>query len=131
MEKDTRISKLLDNNSYVAVMALYNAAKRNKAKYSLEDLVLIKSFLVKMINVQTETYDGDIRGIPIREFTYRKWSTPFEYLENRAHYACEIFYNSRSTEVQERLLDYFLRPNGENTSYVFNFDKKKDYGKLI
>ena len=111
MKKKTRISKMVDRKSYEEVMNVYNQVKRNKDKYTLNDLIRIKSFLGKMISVQKERYEDGTQ----------RWRTPFDYLKE---------FEGNNYERKVKLLLHnrgvFLNMEG-----AFNYVDEIDFGKLL
>jgi len=110
MNKKTRLTKILDKESYSDVIHLYCCAKTS-SQISREDFIIFKSFLAKMIDVQTE-----------KDLTVgmeRRWKTPHDYFK--------VMRGNRSDiELIKNLISYV-----KNGVRPFNFDFKKDYGFLI
>lgn len=102
MNKKTRLAKILDKESYSDVIHLYCCAKTS-SQISREDLIIFKSFLAKMIDVQTKEY----------------FNTPHNYFQR-------IRRNRSDIELVKNLISYI-----KNGIRPFNFDFKKDYGFLI
>ena len=118
MEKETKISKIIDKDSYDELIGIYKEVKNNKQRYALDDFIRVKSFFNKMISRQHEI-DKEGRKV---------WATPKEYFDNRFNYIRRFCGNQFKTR-KEMLIEYFI--DDKNIEYTYGYNPKEDYGKIL
>lgn len=79
MEKEIRLKKMVDEESYAILISLYKEFRTNP-KYSKSDFILLKSFLAKIVYAQNEYADD--WGTPCSQYAcsaHKRWATPVQY----------------------------------------------------
>ena len=116
--KKTRIYRMVDKDSAKDIMSLFYIVKRQRDKYTIKDLILLKSFIYAMIQRQ---HEFDEHNSPI-------WATPHGFLTCILQGVQKI----GSSFNYQYFIDSYLNYNNRKTlDSVFNFDIKNDYGKLL
>lgn len=120
-QKKIRLLKMLDKESYDAVLSYYLEAKTNK-ELTKEDFILFKSFLARMIHAQQD-YADQTSGEDVSPFDVRKspkWVTPREY-----------FNSMQKGRTKLQFIKEYINLLKSTNFCPFNFNLKRDYGLLV
>lgn len=118
MKKDIKIAKLaryVDKESYADIIALYQELKRDNS-FSINDIVIFKSFIQTMCKAQRKCCDG--RKIYV---------SPHEFFTNQRTKFNELRQPLDTNQLIRKLLEHITK--WCKTS--FGYSKKYDYGKLM
>ena len=120
MEKEIRLKKMVDEESYAIFISLYKEFRANP-KYSRSDFILLKSFLAKIVYAQNE-YEEDW-GTPCSQYAcgaHKRWATPVDYFSRM---------NITTNNFTPLLNTLRLLKKADLASFGFNY--QKDLGLLL
>lgn len=116
----SRLKNIITLEDYNSIMEVYQEAKNNP-NITINDFVVIKSFLAKMIYAQTEYIDNDSGDIttPSNPNAGKKWREPKSYIDLRKNNNDTKYF---ITNIVKQLRSGFR---------AYDFDFNQDNGLLI
>lgn len=135
MDKNVRLKKYLDKESYEICIGFYKLFKANKDYFTLDEFIKYKSFVRKMTECQNEVFlnDGDKDPKEI-------WLSPkrfFDFVGQEYLRFIGIKYDKDGNDyINKEFLKYFFTHFFDKTSDgheygAYTYDKNKDFGKLF